>query len=586
MHNVKKVALVSMLIGLAIVGTAVAGTPVTANITTSQTWTKAGSPYHLTKQIYVEPGATLTMEAGTVVASFVADQGSLAVCRKAKIYIKGTKCEPVIMTSAEDVATWQGSVVTRSGGYVNAIITMGDPKTGTWREACNEWGNLTIMGEALISASHYGNNPVTYRDGYGAPVVTNTKIPTGLNKKIMEGLTADAPGDPKVLYGGADDYDDSGCIEYLSIRYGGKVIQLQNELNGLSLGGIGRETDISFVEIMNNVDDGIEIWGGTVNLDHVNIWNIGDDSFDFDEGWRGCAEYGLIVQGYSIDDSQGSGVGDNCLEHDGAEDADAQPMTTAQIKHFTMVGQPEDGDYGCAWRDNARVQYVRCIWMDLGADLVWDDNHDTDGANGYDGLTSAPPLPGDANPLSPVRINSADGTMSWRDTWQTDYDTWANSAWAQVNLGDGDPCEIYRRFQCCCCQSPAKLASITESVFYNIPTYTEADIVGVTNAGGYNGLQAATNVITSTMPIQKLVRGPAVTKGGKTMVPVININPISHGDAFDKGAGGFNCCHNWLRCWTAADAYGMTDTSNSDLNCDDEINVEDFAEFAEDWLLI
>ena len=72
-----------------------------------------------------------------------------------------------------------------------------------------------------------------------------------------------------------------------------------NELNGLSLGGIGRDTDIHHVEIMNNVDDGIEIWGGTVNLKYFNIWNIGDDSFDVDQGWRGKAQFGLIVQGYS-----------------------------------------------------------------------------------------------------------------------------------------------------------------------------------------------------------------------------------------------------------------------------------------------
>jgi len=95
-------ALVSAVV-LAAACVADAGTDVSSNITTSVTWTKADSPYHLKKQIYVEPGATLTIEAGVVVASFVDDQGSLAVCRGAKIYVNGTKDEPVIMTSAEDV---------------------------------------------------------------------------------------------------------------------------------------------------------------------------------------------------------------------------------------------------------------------------------------------------------------------------------------------------------------------------------------------------------------------------------------------------------------------------------------------------
>jgi hypothetical protein len=82
---------------------------------------------------------------------------------------------------------------------------------------------------------------------------------------------------------------------------------------------------------MNNVDDGIEIWGGTVNLKYFSIWNVGDDSLDIDQGWRGKAQFGLIVQGYSLNASQGSGVGDNLIEIDGAEQSDWQPVTTASI---------------------------------------------------------------------------------------------------------------------------------------------------------------------------------------------------------------------------------------------------------------
>src|SRR6185295_3466774 len=96
-----------------------------------------------------------------------------------------------------------------------------------------------------------------------------------------------------------DDNDNSGGLHYLSLRYGGKVVSLGNELNGLSMGGIGRDTDVDHIDIMNQVDDGIETWGGTVNYKYVNIWNVGDDSFDVDEGWRGKAQFGVIVQGYS-----------------------------------------------------------------------------------------------------------------------------------------------------------------------------------------------------------------------------------------------------------------------------------------------
>jgi hypothetical protein len=583
MKKMTKVALFVALMGFVAVNGAYASTNVNADIAGSVTWTKAGSPYHLKQQIYVLPGATLTIDAGVVVASFVDDQGSLAVCRGAKIYVNGTKDEPVIMTSAEDVANWTGSVVVRGGSNntVSAITTLGNPKTGIWLERCNDWGNLTIMGDALISASHYGGNPVG----------DNTKCPDGQNEKMMEGLTHPTNS----LYGGDNDDDDSGEIHFLSIRYGGKVIGLANELNGLSLGGIGRETDIDHVEIMNNVDDGIEIWGGTVCLKYVNIWNIGDDSFDVDEGWRGCAQYGLIVQGYSIDAAQGSGVGDNCFETDGAEDSDAQPVTTARIVNFTAIGQPVDGDHGTAWRDNARIQYNNCIWMDLGEVLVKFDNVDGDGAHGY----------------------GYNGTLSWADTWTTTYAEWIASPAAQVNLCGESLYDIYRQY--ICCPNDANLACITDSVFYanfHASAYTEATSRGVFATSNCNKRVDDVNL----MPIQELIRGPEVIRGSKHMYPVTYINPCAANDAVtsyfrdpycnckEDGfqpciqpapfRGGFSPYYNWLDDWTAVDAYAMTDTSmntvtdltsminpkRGDLDNDMDVDLYDLAKLTNWWL--
>ncbi len=500
MRSSKAILLLVAVLSFASVGTATAAeVMVTDNITTSTTWT-ADNVYNLQKQIYVMPGATLTIEPGTLVQSTAGVGGSLAVTRGAKIYVNGTQNAPVIMTSSEDNLT-------------------------SWHEGANEWGNLTLMGNGLISASHYG----------GEQVGDNTKEPTGLNEKQMEGLTADFAGDPKVMYGGDNDDDDSGSISYLSLRYGGKVVGLANELNGLSLGAIGRETDIDHVEIMNNVDDGIEIWGGTVCLKYVNIWNIGDDSFDVDQGWRGKLQFGLIVQGYSTDADQGSGVGDNCFETDGAEDSDAQPITTSAIYNVTVVGQPIDGDGGTAWRDNAHVQYRNCIFMDLGEKLVRFDGDDGDGANGY----------------------GYNGTLSWEDAWTTPY-----TYTSPVNAGAADPSDLYW------VQTSGNLCEITDSVFYNNPhkdAYTEADARGVRDA-------ANNNVTADSSPIQGIDRGELVVKGGKNVLPVTFINPLAANDALnnvgtapDDGffvpadfRGGFNAHDNWLAGWTAVDAYGMT----------------------------
>ncbi len=127
--------LVMALMGVALASMASAAEIlVTDNIVTSETWT-ADNVYNLQKQIYVEPGATLTIEAGTLVQSTAGLGGSLAVCRGAQIFVNGTADAPVIMTSTDDDLVF-------------------------WHEGCNEWGNLTLMGNALISASHYGGEPV------------------------------------------------------------------------------------------------------------------------------------------------------------------------------------------------------------------------------------------------------------------------------------------------------------------------------------------------------------------------------------------------------------------------------------------
>ena len=130
-----KTSISTLLAAGLIAGTAsAADVLVTSDIATSTTWT-ADNVYNLQDQIYVLPGATLTIEAGTLVASTANLGGSLAVCRGAQINVLGTASAPVIMTSDADDLT-------------------------TWREVCNEWGNLTIMGNAYISENAtVGNTP-------------------------------------------------------------------------------------------------------------------------------------------------------------------------------------------------------------------------------------------------------------------------------------------------------------------------------------------------------------------------------------------------------------------------------------------
>jgi hypothetical protein len=489
---------------------------VSQNISTSTTWT-ADNTYNLQTQIYVLPGATLTIQPGTVIASTTNLGGSLAICRGARIVANGTNDLPIIFTSKADVATW----------------TAGNPKTGTARVAMNEWGNLTVMGRAYVGK--YGN---------GAPS-TNTAAPSAANFAQMEGLTGSSSTDPNVIYGGGDDLDSSGTFSYVSLRYGGKVIGLGNELNGLSLGGIGKETVIDHIEIYNNVDDGIEIWGGTVNVQYFSIWNIGDDSLDIDQGWRGKAQFGLIVQGYSGNASQGSGTGDNILEIDGAEKSDAQPVTTGVVYNLTCIGQTGStgGDTAVEFRDNANLQVRNSIFMDVGEQVFRNINTDGEATGGQTGY-------------------GFNGTLTYAQRWSTPYNTYSS-----VNAF-ANPASAYQA------QVDGNLIDVRDCVFYNnlnASAYTEANTYGVFTSG--NNVNAGTSAANPTaMPIAAITKGTAVNPNGSLIIrPVTSIDPraanaavTSVGSAPNDGffeqaqfRGAFSSTGNWLCGWTAVDAYGI-----------------------------
>ncbi len=528
------------MIGIALAGAAEASEIlVTANITTSTTWT-ANNVYNLQGQIFVEPGATLTIQAGTLIASDdsippigVDPGGSLAVSNGAQIFIMGTRAKPVIMTSQNDVATWVDLPFGAEGG------AGANRHVGEWREAHSEWGNLTIMGDAYISEN------VLAQPG-------NVETCDPDNTADMEGFTVVGSLDN---YGGGDDDYDAGTVKYLSVRYGGKVVGLADELNGLSLGGLGRDTDMHHIDIMNNVDDGIEIWGGTLNIKYFNIWNVGDDSFDVDQGWRGKAQFGLIVQGFSTRTAQGSGSADNVFELDGAEDGQYQPVTTAAIYNCTVIGQPASlgatADHATAWRCNARIQFRNCIFMDVGERLVSFDNTDgpPDNHLGY----------------------GASGTMTWLTTWATDYDS------PTAHANDCLPRSTFYP-----AQVDGKLCEIRDSVLFNnvhASAYTEATNVGVYPPNGTNdNVDAGSNA--ADRPIRGIQRGPTISFSGLNFQLVKKLDPRPANDALESEGtapadgfftsaayrGAFEPGLCWACGWTAADQFNFlychTDPTN------------------------
>lgn len=294
---------------------------VTTNITTNTTWT-ADKVYILTTRIAVESGATLTIEPGTIIkgeAGAEANATALVIARGAKIMAEGTAANPIIFTTVAD------EIVSGQIQSPNIAPTLN-----------GLWGGVIILGNAPISAD--------------AASVQIEGIP---------------PSDQNGLYGGTDVADNSGVFKYVSIRHGGTDIGEGNEINGLTLGGVGNGTVIDHVEIISNVDDGFEFFGGSVNATNLIVWNQGDDAYDCDQSFSGTIDNFIYIGGESSDHG---------LELDGAEGAGVASFT---LKNGSLKGYNVNGTGGgeyCDFRAAVNCKIEDCYFFNFSdnADLELD----------------------------------------------------------------------------------------------------------------------------------------------------------------------------------------------------------------------
>ena len=106
-----------------------------------------------------------------------------------------------------------------------------------------------------------------------------------------------------IPYGGSDAADNSGIMKYVRIWNGGSAIAPDNEINGLTLAGVGNGTTIEYCEVALNLDDGFEMFGGTVDLKYCSAVMVGDDAFDTDNGYQGRGQFLVVVKGDFSDKS-------------------------------------------------------------------------------------------------------------------------------------------------------------------------------------------------------------------------------------------------------------------------------------------
>lgn len=241
---------------------------VTDDITADTTW-KSGKTYVLENVIFVDD-AILTIESGVQVRG--ANGSALIVTKDSQLFARGRADTPVVFTSDKPLG----------------------------QRARGDWGGVVLLGRAPV------NQP----------------------QAVIEGI---GQNDVRAEFGGQDASHSCGVIEFTRIEFAGYEVSSNNELNGLTLGACGSNTIIRNVQVHRALDDGIEMFGGTVDLKNIVVSGAGDDGIDWDWGWTGRVQFAII--------QQHSDVGDNGIEGDNnGNNHDAQPRSEPTFYNVTMVG--------------------------------------------------------------------------------------------------------------------------------------------------------------------------------------------------------------------------------------------------------
>ncbi|HEX2836325.1 MAG TPA: hypothetical protein VHW00_25195 [Thermoanaerobaculia bacterium] len=270
---------------------------VSGKINANTTWT-ADKRYILHDYVGVASPATLTIEPGTVI--YGGDgRATLFIQKGAKILADGTSRRPIVFTSAQRV---------------------GD-------RAQKDWGSLVILGNAPINQG----------------------------TAIMEGLSSF----PEYTFGGENAADNSGVLRYVRLEFGGFEIATNQEINGLTLGGVGSGTVIDYVEVLHNKDDAFEFFGGTVNASHLLGVAFADDGLDFDFGYTGTIQFAAMIKRSENDEGDANFLTESDNDADGSTKT---PQTNPKVYNVTAVRVASDtGFYAGRIRRNSAGQYHNII---------------------------------------------------------------------------------------------------------------------------------------------------------------------------------------------------------------------------------
>ena len=321
------------------------------NLTATNTVLTCDKRYILDTKIYVGAGKSITINPGTAIFANVSAAGAaeaLIISRDGKIIAAGTESCPIVFT-------------------VN-----GDPLDGSFATPFSQWGGVVLLGRAT-------NNMVANTCGslYEA---------NGLAR--IEGFTA---SDPRIRYGADlngtfgpaesfDDNDNSGIMRYVSIRHGGATVAANNELNGLTMGSVGRGTTIEYIEIVGNSDDGFEWFGGTVNCKYLTVMYSDDDQFDWDHGFNGKLQFLYALQ---------AGRGDHGFEIDSDDSNCGQlPLSQPTVYNATIIGRSNINDFAIEAKENTGGFIRNSVFANFDVAVRINQNNATNSV--YNNWTATP----------------------------------------------------------------------------------------------------------------------------------------------------------------------------------------------------
>jgi hypothetical protein len=319
----------------------------------------ASDTYILTGFTYVMSNSVLNIEAGTVIQGVAGsgstseaanDFGCLFVCQGGRLNALGTANSPIIFTSDADDVTDPGDLPFPTRGL---------------------WGGIVLFGNARINNPAWTTNNVSYDIYEGLPdlSVTNTTPGSPFNGQV----------DYLHRFGGSNDDDSSGVMRYVSVRHGGKKLTTNKEINGWSLGGVGRGTTLEYLEAYCIADDGFEFFGGSVNTKHLVSAFNDDDLFDTDEGYNGKNQFWFGIQEPSAKDNGSEQNGQP--EPNDIYVTNAVPVANYVVRNATLIGAGTDSGANNAlrFRRGNQASWINSVFTQFGGIrvLISDDGVST-----------------------------------------------------------------------------------------------------------------------------------------------------------------------------------------------------------------